>query len=447
MNPSISRRRPSVALLTLGCAKNLLDSEQIASLIEAAGARVVHSVDGCSVAVINTCGFIQPAREESVSAILNAADHKQDGPLRTLIVTGCLGQRYGDQLARELPEVDVVTGVDPHRAAAAALAALGPPWAVDPPSAWARQHRLTPRSWSYLRISYGCSNRCAYCAIPMIRGPLRSRPMGDLLAEARALVDNGVRELNVIGQDTAAYGTDRSGRSEAHVLLRSLARLHGLTWLRLLYVHPAHVTDDLIDVIGGEPTVCPYIDLPLQHASDAVLTRMRRRTDRAAIEKLVDKLRTRIRGVTIRTTFITGFPGETDGNFQELLDFVNAMRFDRLGCFVFSREEGTAAAEMPDQVPEAIAQERLDELMTTQQQIAFELAAARVGARTAVLMEEEQARRLDGLRPARSPHEAPDVDPLVYVEGDAPPTGEFVQVRVVGSMGYDCVARVVEDTD
>jgi len=442
MTNQSARRAPRVALLTLGCAKNMVDSEQMASLLTAAGVDVVHDVASADVAIVNTCGFIQPAKEESIDVILEATQAKEAG-LKALVVTGCLSERYSKELADLLPEVDTFTGVDPVGAAVAALEALG--MSGDPPHlAVARTRRLTPRAWSYLRISTGCNNRCAYCAIPLIRGPLRSRPQKDLLAEARFLVEQGVRELNVIAQDTANYGADVDGRRKVHELLRDICRLDELRWVRLLYLHPAHVYDELIDVMAAEPKLCPYADIPLQHINDGILDRMGRRVTRAQVEELIEKLRRRIPGVTLRTTFLTGFPGETEAAFEELIQFVRDVRFDRLGCFAFSREEGTAADQMPDQIPREVAEERAAQVMAVQQEIAFDLAAGRVGEKTEILMEEADTPDM-GLRPARSPREAPDVDPMVYVEGNAPQPGCFAHVEIVGSEGYDWIARILPE--
>ncbi|MFO7958437.1 MAG: 30S ribosomal protein S12 methylthiotransferase RimO [Candidatus Brocadiia bacterium] len=434
--------RTKVALLTLGCAKNLVDSERIATMLDDRGVEVVHELEDAPVAVVNTCGFIDPAKEESIEVILDAAEWKQEGPGRTLIVTGCLSHRYGDELRREVPEVDVFSGIRPEEAARAALEALGLPVGT-PTCGPERRRRMTPEAWSYLRVSHGCSNRCAYCAIPLIRGPLRSREPDEILAEARDLAEQGVRELNVIGQDTAAYGTDRPGLPGIHDLLATLCRVDGLRWIRLLYVHPAHVRDELLDVIASEDKLCPYLDMPLQHINDDVLRRMGRPATRSDVERLIERARERIPDVTLRTTFLVGFPGETEEDFGELLDFVRKVRFDRVGCFAFSAEEGTPARDMEKQVAEEVREEHRDELMAVQQEIAFELAAERVGERTDVLMEEGEP--LDeGLRPARSRHEAPDVDPLIYVEAPAPPVGEFAEVEIVDSLGYDCIARIVE---
>ena len=442
MNRNASPRHETVALLTLGCAKNVVDSEHIASLLEANGIQVGHDPARSRVAIVNTCSFIQDAKEESIEIILDAADLKEDGALEALIVTGCLSERYGPELEESLPEVDVFVGLDPQEAALAALRALGMAGDMGCIGPELRGHRLTPAAWSYLRIAEGCDNRCAYCAIPDIRGPLRSRNPDEILAEARYLVGRGVRELNIIAQDTAAYGMDRNDLPSAPDLLERLCDEAGAKWIRLLYAHPAHIGDDLIEVVAGRGEVCPYVDMPLQHISDQMLRRMGRGIRRVAVEELIERVRERIPGVTLRTTFLLGFPGETDEDFEELLAFVEGVRFDRAGCFAYSREEGTPAAEFPDQVPAEVARERCDELMAAQQEVAFDLAEERVGGVTEVLMEEGEAE--DGLRPARSAHEAPDVDPVVYIEPPAPPPGEFATVRITESNGYDWVARTVK---
>ncbi len=434
--------RPRVALLTLGCAKNLVDSERIASVLFEAGVEIVHEPDEADAAVVNTCGFIKPAKEESIDVILDVGALKAKGRLRTLVVTGCLSQRYGEELRDLLPEVDILTGVDPDGTARTVLRNLG----IHQPSS-ARPHpqhraRLTPTAWSYLRISEGCDNRCAYCAIPLIRGPLRSRRMDEIVAEAGELVGSGARELNVIAQDTAGYGLDLDGRPRIHELIHELCRIDDLVWLRLLYLHPAHIHDELVDVMAAEPKVCAYADVPLQHVNNELLQRMGRRIDRAGIERVIARLRERIPDVTLRTTFMTGFPGESDAAFEELLGFVKEVRFDRVGCFAYSAEEGTAAFDMGDPVPEEVAEERRDRLMETQQTIAFDLATARVGECTTALLEDAPPTE-DGQVPARSEHEAPDVDPVIYVAGGADlKPGTFVGVRITHAAGYDWLGEV-----
>jgi len=436
-------RQRRVALLTLGCAKNLVDSEHIASLLEAAGVEVCAEPESASVAIVNTCGFIDPAKEESIDAVLDAGALKKTGGLRALIVTGCLSQRYGAQLRRLMPEADVLLGIDPPGAAAAALEALGIGRAALPPSCNPRAYRLTPAAWSYLRISEGCDNRCAYCAIPSIRGPLASRPLEDVLHEARFLLEGGVRELNLIAQDTTAYGMDR-GRPELHVLLERLCALAPGRWVRLLYTHPAHYRPETIEALASLPEICPYLDVPLQHISDPVLQRMGRKVRRRDAERLIETLRARIPDLALRTTFLVGFPGETDRDFEELLDFVRQVRFDRLGAFTYSKEEGTPAAAFEGQVPDHVKQARYHELMGLQHEIACELAGERVGERTRVLVEAASCPE-EALAVARSPHEAPDVDPVILIE-DAPALrpGDVVEVEIIAGVEYDCLARLCE---
>jgi len=430
---------PAVAVLTLGCPKNLVDSEHIASLLEAAGVEVVTDAALAPVAIVNTCGFIDPAKAESIDAILDVAELKESGSLKTLIVAGCLSERYGEELRREIPEADVLLGVDPRGAARAALKALGLTSPL-PSRCDLRARRLTPRAWTYLRIAEGCNNRCAYCVIPSIRGPLTSRPERDVIAEARALLHSGVREINVIAQDTTAYGMDSAATQRLHVLLRRLCRLKPDKWVRLLYTHPAHYYPELLDILAAEEQICPYLDIPLQHISGRILRRMGRKVTRGEVEGLIEALRARIPGLALRTTFMVGFPGETDEDFEQLLEFVAQVRFDRVGAFTYSREEGTQSAAFKDQVPERVKRERLDELMTLQKEIAADLAAARVGERTVVLVEREAAPGQPAF--GRSPREAPDVDPVIFLEGGAGLRhGEMVEVEIVCSAGYDCIAR------
>jgi len=432
--------QPIVALISLGCAKNLVDSEQFASILEAAGVRVVSDLDGATVAVVNTCGFIDSAREESIDTVLEVADEK-DRALKTLIVTGCLSQRYGEELCALLPEVDALVGTDPQETARLVLQALGMTPEAPPCGPALRSRRLTPRAWSYLRISEGCDNRCAYCAIPIIRGPHRSVPMDALLAEARALSESGVRELNIIAQDTTAYGTDLGGPA-LPTLLRELCAVDGLEWVRLLYAHPAHTTQDLLDVMASEPKMCHYLDMPLQHISDRILNAMGRKVSRAVIERILEAACATMPDITLRTTFLVGFPGETEAEFDELIHFIRDVRFQRLGAFAFSPEEDTRAAEMPGQITNAERELRRNAIMLEQQSIAFQLARERVGERVRVLVE---GLDLDtGYWQTRGRSEAPDVDPLVLVDTEAEmEPGAFVEVEIVSSDGYDCIAHLL----
>jgi len=431
----------TVAILTLGCSKNLVDSEQIASILADAGVRVSTDPSRAQVVIINTCGFIEPAKEESIDAILAVADiDKKDGP-RTLIVTGCFSQRYMQELRQDLPEVDAFFGIDPVGTAYAALEALGEK-RDGPHGGVQRSLRFTPAAWSYLRIAEGCDNRCAYCAIPSIRGPLSSRPVSELMEEASFLADRGIRELNVIAQDTTSYGLDLYGEPRLAQLLEELCKIESLQWIRLLYCHPRRLSDTVMSLIAGEDRICPYVDVPLQHINDEILGKMGRKVTRRQVEELLQKLREVIPGVTVRTTFLVGFPGETDDAFEELVDFVRCAQFERMGCFEYSREEGTPAAEYPGQVPQAVREKRYHRLMTVQRDIAVQQAAARVGERMPVLVEEERAS--DGtMCAARSQREAPDVDPVIYVESDYRlPPGTMLPVQIVESRGYDWIARI-----
>ncbi|MFP4029443.1 MAG: 30S ribosomal protein S12 methylthiotransferase RimO [Candidatus Brocadiia bacterium] len=431
-----------VAIISLGCAKNLIDSEHIASLLEDTGVEVCSDPAAAQVAIVNTCGFIDIAKEESIEVILEAAAMKKTSDLHRLIVTGCLSERYGEELRESLPEADILLGIDPHGAARAALWALGK-GDVLPSRCNMRACRFTPRAWTYLRIAEGCSNRCSYCAIPDIRGPLVSRPMGEILDEAEGLLESGVRELNIIAQDTTAYGQDE-GDPRLHELLQTLAWMDSGHWIRLLYTHPAHYYPQLIDVLAGEESICPYLDIPFQHISNPVLERMGRNVSRMGIQKLLDTLRDRISNLVLRTTFIVGFPGETEEDFTELLDFVREQRFDRMGVFRYSCEDETPAGRFENQVPEDVKQERYDELMHLQMEIAFEKASERIGESVKVLVEPTE------LHPEKTPWgrsrwEAPDVDPIIFLQ-DTPglQDGEMVDAKIMDSRDYDCVARVLE---
>jgi len=440
------------------------------------------------VVVVNTCDFIGPATAESREAIRQAARLKRTGRCRRLVVAGCMAQRRREALFRDVPEIDAVVGVferdrildacrlpspspsqgegrgegeDPDTSADRMLL-VGEPHAVAPDVA---RFRLTPRHTAYLRIAEGCDNRCTYCVIPSIRGPLRSKSIETILAEARELAADGAKELNLIAQDTCRYGSEKvSGTFSPDTsatprlqrtarqryltpcptivdLLRELQRVKGVRWLRLLYAHPAHVTDDLIDHLARSRTVCRYLDLPLQHASDSVLERMGRHITGAQVRDLIGRLRRRIPGLTLRTTFIVGFPGETGADFDEVMDLVRETRFERLGAFAYSREPGTPAAAFSDQVAPDVIERRLHDLMTLQQHIAFEQNRALVGTRMRVLVDGPSP-RFQGRVLARGQPHAPDIDGGVHVRGDLP-TGAFRTVHITGWKDYDLLADVV----
>ena len=425
---------PRVHLVSLGCAKNLVDSERMLGRLAVAGAVIAAAPDEADILIVNTCGFIAAAKEESVQTVLRLAEFKRADPRRKVIVMGCLAQRYAPSLRRQLPEVDGVFGLGEEDAI---LAACGLRLRDGKE---AGRLLLTPRHTAYLRIADGCDNRCAYCAIPAIRGPFRSRPAEEILKEARELVGSGARELNVIGQDTSLYGADRPGSPRIHDLLSRIAETPRLRWLRLLYTHPAHFMPELIEAYRALPKLCPYVDLPLQHLNDDILRRMGRRVTQAQVLDLIRRIRERVPGVAIRTSFIVGFPGETRRQFGELLDKVRELRFEHLGAFAYSREEGTRAASMPGQLSGRTKSRRLGELMRAQQKIALKRNRAMKGQVIEVVVEEPAPGGRDKWI-ARSRTQAPDVDGVTFVSGKELRPGRFVRAVVTGSSGYDLIAK------
>jgi ribosomal protein S12 methylthiotransferase len=418
-----------VGLVSLGCAKNLVDSEVMLGTLARAGMSVAEKSADADVIIINTCGFIEPAKRESVNAVLEA------GKLgRPVIVAGCLPQRYWNELRAELPEVAAFIGLNevPRIGEIVREVLIGrgvharPGPAKYIPDFAAPRYRLTPRHWAYVKIAEGCDHPCAFCSIPRIRGRYRSRPLDDVLAEIRQLVAVGAREINLISQDTTLYG---DGLCK---LIRAAQKIPGDFWVRLLYTHPAHWSDELIETIAGCDKVCRYVDVPLQHINDRVLRRMRRETDGKFIRRLIGRIRAGIPGVAIRTAFIVGFPGETAAQFAELLAFIEETRFERLGVFVYWREDGTRAAGMDGHVPARVKRERYRRLMELQQKVSREVMAGFVGKRLRVLMD----------RPGigRSHADAPEVDGTVRVRGAAK-VGEFTEVEITGAGAYDLAGR------
>lgn len=436
-------RPPVLCLVPLGCPKNLVDAERMMGQLALGGFILTDQPAEADVVVVNTCDFIGPATAESRDAIRQMAVLKRQGHLRRLVVAGCMAQRRRDQLLADFPEIDAVVGVFERERIVAACrlagnhgrALVGGPHAVAPD---VERFRLTPRHTAFLRIAEGCDNRCAYCVIPSIRGPLRSKPAEEILAEARELAADGTVELNLIAQDTTAYGLDRGGPMLVD-LLRRLEAVGGVRWLRLLYAHPAHLTDDVIDFIAASEKICRYIDLPLQHASDPILEAMGRRVTAAGVRSLISRLRERIPDVTLRTTFIVGFPGETEADFRAVLDLVREVRFERLGAFAYSPEPGTAAFDLPDQIPEAVKAQRLHDLMALQQRFAFEQNRALVGRQMEVLVDGPSP-RFQGRVVARGQAHAPDIDGGVHVRGQLLRPGQFLTVRVTGWKDYDLLA-------
>jgi len=449
-------RKPTIGMISLGCAKNLVDAEIMLGSVLQQGMEITSRVEDADVLVVNTCAFIDSAKEESIEAILEA--HQQRGlnkrPDQKLIVSGCMSQRFAKELHNELPEVDAFIGLDQVKELGAVVQKLlrnddfdfafthsRPTYIPDYDTP---RFRLTPAHSAYVKIAEGCNHPCSFCVIPQMRGKHRSRKPESVVAEIRLLVSEGVREINLISQDTTYYGMDLwdakpgprqpvdSARGPTLVsLLREIQQIEGEFWVRLLYTHPAHWSDEVIETIAECDKVARYIDIPLQHIDESMLGRMRRETTRSHIEDLVHKLREGIPNVTLRTTFIVGFPGETDAEFETLLDFIRRSRFERLGIFKYSQEEGSRAARMPGQVPATEKNSRLRAAMVTQQAIAHDLARKKIGSELKLLVDQPHM--------ARSEADAPDVDAQVVLSKPAP-VGEFIRRTVTGSRGYDLLA-------
>ncbi len=439
-----------VHLLTLGCPKNLADSELMLGGLLRAGFEVTLDPAEAQVLVVNTCAFIEAAKKESIDAILEATQVKLRGSGRRLVVAGCLAQRYGAELREELPEVDIFVGTGNFLDLPELLRRTESPETRPIPYAGAAHLLPTmdeaPRVktgdffTAYLKISEGCNHKCAFCIIPKIRGLHESRGPEDIVAEARSLAEVGVRELNLIAQDLTAYGRDFKPQSSLAGLLPSLAGVDGIRWIRLLYCYPNFVTDELLETIAELPEVVKYIDMPLQHADDAVLRAMRRERSGAALSKLLDRIRRKIPGVALRTSFIVGFPGEDDAAFARLLDFVRREQFDRVGVFTYSREENTDAFDLPGQVAERVKRERRSALMEAQAEISLNKNRELVGREIEVLVEGSTSGRATRLR-GRTPAQAPEIDGMVILKGDAQP-GDFVSARVERALSYDLHAVV-----
>ena len=429
----------TVGAVSLGCSKNRVDTETAFGLLKDQGFLLTDRPEDADILLVNTCGFIGSAKEESVNTILEMAQYKETGRCKVLAVTGCLSQRYPEDLLREIPEIDILLGVNQYaslpEAISKALASEKPKCWTDDYSYFEHSRVLTTPAYSaYVRIGEGCSNRCTFCAIPMIRGPYRSRSEEAVLREIRGLAESGVREHILIAQDTTRYGTDLQEHSALPALMYKASEIPGVDWLRVLYCYPDETNDQLLDLLAGKDNICPYLDIPIQHINTELLRKMNRRGTREDILRCVRGARER--GLTLRTTLIVGFPGETESQFRELLDFVEETRFDRLGAFAYSPEEGTPAANMPNQVPEEVKQERLDRLMTLQQKIAFSQNLTRIGSIERVLVTDTGE---DGQCLGRSNREAPEIDGeiLVDTKGRHPQPGQFIPVRITESLDYD----------
>lgn len=443
-----------IGVVSLGCPKNLVDSETMLGLIHEENYEITNDPSEAEIIIVNTCGFIESAKEESINTILQMAEYKKSGSCKYIIVTGCLSQRYAEELFNELPEADAIAGVEVYDEIGSIIKRVmngerfimlersKPDVIYTSKETFLPRILTTPSYTAYLKIAEGCDNCCSYCAIPKIRGPYRSKPMEQVLKEAKALADNGVKELIVVAQDTTRYGEDLlGGKLLLADLLKELNKIESLKWIRVMYCYPNNFTDELIETFASLDKVCKYVDLPLQHASNRLLASMNRYDTREEVETLLAKLRKRIPGIVIRTTFIVGFPGETDTDFEELKEFVEQQRFENAGVFAYSQEEGTVAGAMPNQIPDEIKQERYHELMALQAQISEEIHKDTEGQTLEVLVEgiEEDG---SGLNYGRSYREAPDIDGLVFIEnpGDIKP-GCFVKVNILQGFTYESVGE------
>ena len=488
--------KPSVTFVSLGCPKNLVDSEKMLGLLAEEGFAIVGEGGQADVLIVNTCGFLVASRDEAMEVLKDAVERKRSGEVKRIVVAGCLVQRDGRQLLEALPEIDALVGVNNRRDIVRAV--IGDSRNTEKPKRqkaetssrqetkkskgrkgkkaggaesdapddsagdevadtsseflggfqaahWVGANqsdrarlRLTPRHYAYLRLSEGCDQKCTFCTIPAIRGPMHSKPVAEIVAEACELTEDGAVELNLIGQDTTSYGKDIGYKPGLAGLLRKLDAINGVEWIRLMYAYPTDFTDEMIETISECDRVAKYIDIPLQHVNDGILKAMHRRVTRKETESLLARLRLQIPGVSIRTTFIVGFPGESDEAFEELLAFVRAFSFDAVGVFPYSSEPGTPASRIKEQIPAKVIEARVDALMRAQQEIAFAKAAARTGHRLRVLIDDYDH---DGVYPARHQGQAPEVDSIVLVEGGTYEPGDFVNVRCVRSRDYDLVAK------
>ncbi len=437
-----------ILFISLGCDKNLADSEEMLGLLASHGYQITDDEACADAIVINTCCFIGDAKEESIQTILEMAEYRKSGPCRALVVAGCLAQRYQDEIAAEIPEVDVVLGTTAMEDLLAGLEA-----ALDGrhyekyralehlPQIQAQRVLTTGGHYAYLKIAEGCDKHCTYCIIPKLRGRYRSIPMERLAEQAESLAAQGVRELILVAQETTIYGQDIYGERSLHRLLERLCQISGLVWIRVLYCYPEELYPKLIDVMAREPKICHYLDIPIQHASDPVLKRMGRRTSRAELEQMIQMLRREIPDIVLRTTLITGFPGETQEDHETLMDFVRDMRFDRLGVFTYSAEEDTPAAVMEGQIPEEVKEARRAQLMELQQEISMEKGERRIGQKMLCMI--EGAIPQEGAYVARTYADAPDVDGYLFIKtGEMLMSGNFVQAVVTGAMEYDLIGEL-----
>ena len=438
-----------ILFISLGCDKNLVDTEVMLGLLASRGYQMTDDESEADIIVINTCCFIHDAKEESIQNILEMVEYKKDGSLKALVVTGCLAERYRQEILDEIPEVDAVLGTTSYDKILEAVdGALKGKHSVTMsdingiPDVEAKRLVTTGGHFAYLKIAEGCDKHCTYCIIPKIRGNFRSVPMEKLITEAQYLADQGVKELILVAQETTLYGIDIYGEKSLHLLLKELCRIQGIRWIRILYCYPEEITDELIQVMKEEEKICHYLDLPIQHANDDILKRMGRRTSKQELTDMIQKLRREIPDICLRTTLITGFPGETAEQHEELMEFVDAMEFDRLGVFTYSPEEDTPAALMPDQIDEEVKAERQADLMELQQEIAFDNAESMIGREVLVMIEGKVAD--ENAYVGRTYRDAPNVDGLIFVNTEEElMSGDFAKVSVSGAVEYDLIGGLV----
>ena len=440
-----------ILFISLGCDKNLVDSEEMLGLLNSRGYTFTDDETEADVIIINTCCFINDAKEESVQTILEMAEYKKTGKCKALIVTGCMAQRYKQEILDEVSEVDQVLGTTAYEKIVEAVdeALAGSRGVEEKPLSYlpqtdAKRMVTTGGHYAYLKIAEGCNKCCTYCIIPKLRGRYRSVPMERLIEQAKELAAQGVKELILVAQETTVYGVDLYGKKSLHLLLEQLCRISGLRWIRILYCYPEEIYEELIQTMKREEKICHYLDLPIQHASDAVLRRMGRRTTRADLEQIVTHLREEIPDIVLRTTLIAGFPGETEEQHQEVMEFIDEMEFDRLGVFTYSQEEDTPAASMPDQIDEETKLNWQEELMELQQEIAFDRAEGRTGSVVTAMIEGKVAD--EDAYVARTYGDAPNVDGLLFVQtAEELNSGDFVRVHITGAVEYDLIGELTED--
>ena len=440
-----------ILFISLGCDKNLADSEEMLGLLTGSGHEIVDSEEEAEAIVVNTCCFIHDAKEESINTILEMAEYKKSGICQVLIVTGCMAQRYKEEIVQEIPEVDAVLGTTSYDDIVQALneASTGKHFEEfkdinSLPEDSGRRVITTGGHFGYLKIAEGCDKHCTYCIIPSLRGNFRSVPEERLLAQAEYMASQGVKELILVAQETTVYGTDLYGKKTLHLLLRKLCQIKGIRWIRILYCYPEEIYDELIQVMKEEKKICHYLDLPIQHCSDRILKRMGRRTSKAQLVEIITKLRKEIPDIVLRTSLITGFPGETEEDHQELLEFVDEMEFDRLGVFTYSPEEDTPAATMKDQIPEELKEERRDEIMELQQEISLDKGNQRIGQEMLVMIEGKVSGESAYI--GRTYMDAPKVDGYMFVQtGELMVTGDFAKVRVTGALEYDLIGELTDE--